>query len=333
MGANGPSRQCVTPWLPRPVGFVHDDKEFGALIQITSADLRISTSLVEKDYWVTHVLWSLEEQGFEVWFKGGTSLSKGFGLIQRFSEDLDLKLQHPDLEPIENWKSEGKETTAARQTFFDGILRLLSIPGIETTELPEHRSKAYRGIVVAASYPILFPDIPVDLRPFVQLEIGHARVEPCEELPLTSWVHEKLVDLKQMSDYTDNRPAKIRCINPFVTLIEKLDAIAKKFERDRMDAVGFVRHYEDCAHIIEQMEGLALPDGQSVRALAQEMHEEKQIAAMPDPRAPCLRPVDDDKWRELTQASQRIDSWFWGDRPSLADCCTQIVAFIEHEIA
>lgn len=38
-------------------------------------------------------LWALHHSGFEVWFKGGTSLSKGFSLIERFSEDLDLKIE------------------------------------------------------------------------------------------------------------------------------------------------------------------------------------------------------------------------------------------------
>ena len=40
---------------------------------------------------MTHTLWALRAAGFEIWFKGGTSLSKGFALIERFSEDLDLK--------------------------------------------------------------------------------------------------------------------------------------------------------------------------------------------------------------------------------------------------
>jgi predicted nucleotidyltransferase component of viral defense system len=39
----------------------------------------------------TRELWALDAQGFDVWFKGGTSLSKGSGLIERFSEDLDLR--------------------------------------------------------------------------------------------------------------------------------------------------------------------------------------------------------------------------------------------------
>ena len=314
------------------MGFVHDDDEFSELVQITATDLHISTSLVLKDYWVTHVLWSLGEDGFEIWFKGGTSLSKGFGLIQRFSEDLDLKLEHPDVPRVENWKSEGQVATVARRAFFDRIVGLLSPPGMEASELAELRQRHHKGLVVAARYPILFGDMPADMRPFVQLEIGDARVNPFEERPITSWVHEKLIGLDQHSDYADNRPAAIRCINPLVTLIEKLDAIAKRFERDAMDAAGFVRHYEDAARIIENAGDLPLPDGGSVRGLASEMREMRQITSIPSPTASCFAPTDDAKWSDLARAWERIESWFWGDRLSLTDCCRQIAQFIEDEV-
>ena len=72
------------------MSFVHEDADFDALLQIVAGARGIGVALVEKDYWVTHTLWALHEQGFEIWFKGGTSLSKGFGLIERFSEDLDF---------------------------------------------------------------------------------------------------------------------------------------------------------------------------------------------------------------------------------------------------
>lgn len=314
------------------MGFIHDDGEFSELVQITATDLHISASLVQKDYWVTHVLWSLVECGFEIWFKGGTSLSKGFGLTQRFSEDLDLKLEHPDLPPVESWKSEGKAAIVTRQAFFDRMLGLISIPGMEAAELAELRQRNHKGIVVAARYPLLFEDMPADMRPFIQLEIGDARVNPSEERPITSWVHEKLIGLDQHWDYTDNRPSGIRCVNALVTLIEKFDAIAKRFERDEMDAAGFVRHYEDAARIIENASDLALPGGVSVRQLAREMREMRQIAAIPSPTASCFRPTADDRWNALARASERIDSWFWGDRLSLADCCARIAQFIENEI-
>lgn len=74
------------------MSFVHDDLEIGDLLRIVAGETRIAPGLIEKDYWVTHTLWALHDKGFDVWFKGGTSLSKGFGLIERFSEDLDLKI-------------------------------------------------------------------------------------------------------------------------------------------------------------------------------------------------------------------------------------------------
>ena len=58
---------------------------------------------------MTHTLWSLQHQGFTVLFKGGTSLSKRYGVIERFSEDLDIKLESEDL-PSVDLKRETKPT-------------------------------------------------------------------------------------------------------------------------------------------------------------------------------------------------------------------------------
>ncbi|OGI11620.1 MAG: hypothetical protein A2Y40_07495 [Candidatus Margulisbacteria bacterium GWF2_35_9] len=55
----------------------------------------IAESLIEKDFWVTVILSLLfEKTSFKdhILFKGGTSLSKGFNLINRFSEDIDIIL-------------------------------------------------------------------------------------------------------------------------------------------------------------------------------------------------------------------------------------------------
>ena len=66
-------------------GFIHDHPQFVDMLAIVSSRQNVAVALVEKDYWVTHALWSILESGLSCWFKGGTSLSKGFGLIQRFS--------------------------------------------------------------------------------------------------------------------------------------------------------------------------------------------------------------------------------------------------------
>jgi predicted nucleotidyltransferase component of viral defense system len=55
----------------------------------------IDPALVEKDYWIMHCLYGLQQLRLQFELKGGTSLSKGYQIIDRFSEDIDI---HPDRE-------------------------------------------------------------------------------------------------------------------------------------------------------------------------------------------------------------------------------------------
>jgi predicted nucleotidyltransferase component of viral defense system len=73
---------------------VSNTKIFSDAIRAASEHLRINPVFVEKDYWITLVLNKLSKTKFanETVFKGGTSLSKGFGLINRFSEDVDIAI-------------------------------------------------------------------------------------------------------------------------------------------------------------------------------------------------------------------------------------------------
>ncbi|MDR0866193.1 MAG: nucleotidyl transferase AbiEii/AbiGii toxin family protein [Candidatus Symbiothrix sp.] len=74
-------------------------KDFSALITFTAAHLNITPAFVEKDYWITLILSRLANSanvGNAV-FKGGTSLSKGYRLISRFSEDIDLAMINENL--------------------------------------------------------------------------------------------------------------------------------------------------------------------------------------------------------------------------------------------
>ena len=73
--------------------FIHNDLEFSNLLAIVSANLSVDITLVEKDYWIMHALYSLQQQNIEFELKGGTSLSKGYGLIHRFSEDIDIHIR------------------------------------------------------------------------------------------------------------------------------------------------------------------------------------------------------------------------------------------------
>lgn len=102
-----------------------ENKElFRDIISIVSERKNVTTDIVEKDYYVTMILYLLSQKEVEIIFKGGTSLSKAYGVIDRFSEDIDItfkehlgesrrkKLKYNILKPIaedleieiKNWK-------------------------------------------------------------------------------------------------------------------------------------------------------------------------------------------------------------------------------------
>ena len=215
--------------------FVHDDADFARLLAIASRETGVAAALVEKDYWVTHCLWALHETGLQLWFKGGTSLSKGFGLIQRFSEDLDLMVQHgrvTSLPVVASWTSGNKGPVAARRAFYDALPAAFAIPAVSVQADGSRQDKLARGVDLIGRYPgVLLDQLVPTMSPFVRFEIGRARVVPFVTRPLSSFVHDVLERQGQLASYTDNRPVRVRCVHPIVTLIEKLDALSRRFAR------------------------------------------------------------------------------------------------------
>ena len=71
--------------------YLHEDREmFKDIIEQTAEQIGKVPVVIEKDYYVTLILKLLAEQLDQCVFKGGTSLSKGFRVISRFSEDIDI---------------------------------------------------------------------------------------------------------------------------------------------------------------------------------------------------------------------------------------------------
>ena len=204
-----------------------------------------SAALVEKDYWVTHTLWALQQSGLSIWFKGGTSLSKGFSLIERFSEDIDVQLEHgtsSGLPKVSSWNSASKTATAARAAFFRSLPDHVGVPGARMALDEENFDPKRCRIHYRIEYPGIYRnDLPPDLRAFVLLEVGRARVAPFVKTDLSSFVHELLRDQGLLGSYLDNRPKGIRCLHPRITLVEKLAAITECLVRGDQPA-AYVRH-------------------------------------------------------------------------------------------
>ncbi|GEM_PF-1146247 len=65
--------------------YLHDNPDFSDLMRVVAGDRKIDPYLVEKDYLLMHALYGLQQAGYAFQLKGGTSLSKGYGIIRRFS--------------------------------------------------------------------------------------------------------------------------------------------------------------------------------------------------------------------------------------------------------
>lgn len=81
-----------------PPDVLHNHPQFGDLIRIVAEQEGIAPALVKKDYWIMQSLYGLQQLGLTFELKGGTSLSRGYGIINRFSEDIDIRVE-PLAEP------------------------------------------------------------------------------------------------------------------------------------------------------------------------------------------------------------------------------------------
>ena len=84
--------------------YLHKDKDkFRDIVEQVANRTGRSTAVIEKDYYVTLILKLLSEKLNNCVFKGGTSLSKGFHVINRFSEDIDITFDET------HWRSQKKK--------------------------------------------------------------------------------------------------------------------------------------------------------------------------------------------------------------------------------
>ncbi len=124
-----------------PDSFLHERRDFKALVETVAESEKINDSaLVEKDYWIMHAVFGLKQLGLTFELKGGTSLSKGFGIIQRFSEDIDIRIEPFDgLQVDTNPNHEKPAHIESRRVFYEKLRDKIKIPGITTVERDTNR--------------------------------------------------------------------------------------------------------------------------------------------------------------------------------------------------
>ena len=228
--------------------YLHNHKNFRDLLRIVGADLNIEPALVEKDYWIMHVLFGLKQQGFQFELKGGTSLSKGYGIIHRFSEDIDIHISPPaEMKINENPNNTNKGNIQKRKDFYDLLTHEIKIIGVQSVKRDEafDEVKQYRSGGIRLQYESVAKSI-IGVKEGILLEVGFDTVTPNNPLTISSWAYDKAI--QQGVDIVDNRAIAISCYHIGYTFVEKLQTIATKFrleQEDKIERQNLMRQYYD----------------------------------------------------------------------------------------
>ena len=233
--------------------FLHELSDAKELFLVVSEEKAINPSIVEKDYWVMHTLWGLQQQGFDFELKGGTSLSKGFDIINRFSEDIDIQIHPAPFPEVKSGKNHDKKNhIESRRTFFDNLANILAIQDIifhrdhEFDDVSKMRSAGIRG-----TYQSHFPSLAA-LKEGVLLEVGFDKTTPYDFRNISSWAYNKAIS--SGVNIINNQAPHVKCYLPEYTFIEKLQTISTKYRVNKQknieSPINFIRHYYDVHQLL-----------------------------------------------------------------------------------
>jgi len=211
------------------------DPEF---VQLIAATLGVDASFVEKDWYAMRIIAALitvNTSGMRLVFSGGTSLSKGFGLIQRFSEDLDFKVILPET---------GLNRTKRRNyrnQLIDAICKGSSEWSLNDDDI-EVKDEGYFFKCKIAYQQNFAPAI--GLRPHIRLEVSFKPPAlPVEEKPLQSFIAQAMQQQPEV-------PA-MACVSPIETAADKLSALTwrvlSRQRGNKQDDPTLIRHLHDLA--------------------------------------------------------------------------------------
>ncbi len=238
-------------------------------ILIAAAALHgVSEQIVEKDYYVTQALRAVAEDLGE-WgiFKGGTSLSKGWGLIKRFSEDIDLFVN-----PV---RDSGRLSTRGIDRELKRVHELVAqVPGLHL-EITSRVKVSAKALHDRFSYETRFHDQRV-ISTEVLLESGiFSGEQPTEIRDLSSLAAELLYTrgLAHIAEDTGRFP--MRLLHFRRTFVEKLFAIHARVERMLNGGGGlgtYARHYYDLYCLATREEVRRMLESEEFDAIRHDYH-------------------------------------------------------------
>lgn len=208
-------------------------------IRFAAQQKKLPPEYIEKDYWVTFALYHIfkSEIGKETIFKGGTALSKCFGLIQRFSEDIDLVVQNES-----ETGNQLKTKTRKISKCVSNVLPEIEIEGI-TNKFGMIRKTAH-------AYTKSFTGNYGQVRDHIIVEstcLGN--FEPYSTANVSSFIYEMMLQNHQQTliDKYGMNPFEVLVLSPKRTLCEKIMSLVRfsQTQEPITDLRNKIRHTYD----------------------------------------------------------------------------------------
>lgn len=318
-------------------------EERAELFNETATRIGLSPVIVEKDYWVCVALGVLFDQAppVDLIFKGGTSLSKGYALIERFSEDVDLAFDREGLGFVGERDPEADGHSGNKRKSLIGQLSSAASdyvggPFREDTEkrlsaiLPRNESWSLTVAdddrqALLFAYPLSLGDAYGDtayVRPVVRLELGaRSDQEPCELRSITSMVSEAFGP-----DKSELTPINVPTLAAERTFWEKATLLHAESHRDHPfdPARSRSRHLYDLVQLAQSRHGEKAIDNRALRDRVV-AHKSLYFAAASarydlfKPGSIQLLPADEAALARLRTDYAQMEPMFFDARPSFDD--------------
>ena len=247
------------------IDFSIDERK--AMIQGVVAAKNIDEAAAEKDWWVTAILYALFHTKVAEYllFKGGTSLSKGWNIIDRFSEDIDLALGRDFFlndrnlscarctsnTQIHNFREKAQDYIFSE--FKQDLKEQLSKLGLDVMVLAENEEAVEAGeprkvahdkdpSVIFVHYPSLYNSNAPYAKPTVKIEISVLSMdEPYELERISSLVEQVYEDEDVDSDIVQT----IKTVSPARTFLEKAFLLCEEYQKREPRTYRMSRHFYD----------------------------------------------------------------------------------------
>ena len=303
---------------------------FEDAVRASSDFFRIAPVYIEKDYWICKILQQLSRSQYvdRTVFKGGTSLSKGYELINRFSEDVDIAV------------ITGELTGNQVKTLISNVCKDIT-RGLHEVNVPELTSKGsrfrkaiyeYSPIMNDPTYHAVTSRVIVEVNSFANPYPFNGRVIKSF---ITEYLEEK--ELRSFIEEYDMLPFTLNVLDKSRTLCEKVASLLRfSCAENPLEGIsGKIRHFYDIYFLLNDSDCKAYLQGDFIHDILELLEHDKETFSVPEGwreipinQIPLLNSYNE-LWNRLSELYTReLGALAYSPIPSADEVYKRIMPFI-----